>query len=164
MRTRGNRGFTLLTTVLLVSVATMAAVVLISTLREDVKDGAQYRRAREARIAAEGGLMEMLNDRGILDVLPTPESPTLVSTYSPGSDSRFERGATAFGDIEYTATVRLVRMAPMLESSHTAVRAVMYEIDIESLANGATAAGVEAEVYRVASAKVGVVRPRMHAR
>ena len=52
----------------------------------------------------------------------------------------------------------------MLESSHNTVRAVIYDVTVEATVDGRTGAGAEAEVFKAASSRVGVIQPRIHGR
>lgn len=159
-----ERGFALVTVALLMAVATVSALVLLDVIETDRDIEAHERRARDARIAAEGGLMEFMNDLDVLALMPSPDDPDMKTTYKPATDSHFGREDSPYGDLEYTAEIQLVRIAPMLESSHNSVRAVIYEVTVESTIDDRIGAGVEAEVFKVASSKVGVIQPRIHGR
>ena len=156
-----RRGFTALTVVLLIAVVTVSALVVLDLVGEDLGLLGAARRSREAREVAEGGLMEVLNDQDVMNRLPTLDTPDLAIQVSPHEDSAFG-GADAEGRFE--GRVELVRLAPMLESSHGTVRAVVYEVSVEGEVAGGQSARVEAEVFRVASTRAGVVQPRLHAR
>jgi hypothetical protein len=160
-----RRGFALLTVLLLVAIFTVSALVALEIVRGNLDDVGTVHRRQEAKDAAEGGLMEALNDRATMSVLPTFTTPNLTSSYTVSSGSRFSGPASASRAAgTYNASFALVRMAPLLESSHTVVRAVIYQVDVEAKLDNGAASAVEAEVYRVVSAKSGAVQPRIHAR
>ncbi|MEQ8275159.1 MAG: hypothetical protein RMA76_43770 [Deltaproteobacteria bacterium] len=163
-RHHGQRGFALVTIVLLMSLATVSALVLLDVIETDRDIEAHERRAREARITAEGGLMEFMNDLDVLTLMPSPTDTEMKSSYQAASDSHFGREDSPYGSLQYQADIQLVRIAPMLESSHNSVRAVIYEVTVESTIDGRVGAGVEAEVFKIASSKIGVIQPRMHGR
>lgn len=163
-RSSNERGFALITVVMLVSLATVSALVLLDVIETDRDIESHERRAREGRMAAEGGLMEFMNDLDVLALMPSPDDPGMKSTYNSSVDSHFGREGSPYGKLEYQAEVQLIRVAPMLESSHNSVRAVIYEVTVESTVDGRMGASVEAEVFKVASSKIGIVQPRMHGR
>lgn len=163
-RTHPNAGFALLTVVMLVAVFTISALVVVELINSDIKSVGVQHRAEEARATAEGGLMEVLNDHNTMESLPTLSSPNLKATYTVDADSNFAGSSPFRGTGQYTADFQLVRVAPLLESSHNVVRAVVYEVNVESQMDSGSSARVQAEVYRVVASKAGVVQPRMHAR
>lgn len=164
MDVRRRRGFALLTVVMLVAVFTISALVVLDLVTGDLSAVQVQHRSEEARETAEGGLMEVLNDHTTMETLPTPSSTNLKASYTVPSDSDFSGQSAARGSGQYTAEFQLVRMAPLLESSHNVVRAVVYEVNVESQMESGAAARVQAEVYRVVASKPGVVQPRTHAR
>lgn len=164
MKRSNQRGFALVTVVMLVSLATVSAMVLLDVIETDIDIRGNERRAREARLAAEGGLMELMNDQDILGIMPTPDDPSSSTTYTPATDSHFADEESRYGELSYQAEIRLVRIAPMLESSHNTVRAVIYDVTVEATVDGRTGAGAEAEVFKAASSRVGVIQPRIHGR
>jgi hypothetical protein len=157
-----ERGFTMVTVVLLIAVVTVSGLLVVDLIGEDLGLLGAERRTLEAREVAEGGLMELLNDQQVMNSLPGLDSATLRVDVQPGPGSAFveqARGKT------YTGRVELVRVAPMLESSEGLVRAVVYQVSVEGEAgSGGASARVEAEVFRVASVRPGLVQPRVHAR
>lgn len=157
----GRRGFTLLTVVLLIALVTSAAVVVVDMVGIDFGILAGERHGREAREVAEGGLMEVLNDQEVMANLPGLGLGNLRREHHSAPGGHLYEGA---GSKRYSATIELVRIAPMLESSHMAVRAVVYQVDVTGHAADRASAGVQAEVYKVASARPGMIQPRMHAR
>ena len=118
----------------------------------------------EAREAAEGGLMEILNDQQFGAQLPDLDTPGLRRTYTRDGASHFATTSAERGTQDYSATVDLVRIAPMQESSYSVVRAVIYEVRVEATAADGMTAGVEAQVYKIASTQAGTILPRTHAR
>jgi type II secretory pathway component PulJ len=163
-RRRARGGFTLLTLILLLAVGSLAAAVVLVDMGDELELLRLQRQREEAREAAEGGLMEVLNAQSLAAALPDPTTPNLSVTFQPPAQSIFDNPSVYRGQRSYTANVRLVRMAPMLESSHSVVRAVMYEIQVDAQAADGTSAGVEAEVYRVAASQSGIIQPRVHGR
>lgn len=155
-----QRGFSLITVTLLVAVVTISSLVLLEVITEDQVLLGSERRAREARETAEGGTMEAINDYGFSASLPDPDVSNLSADYEPGGDSLFS-GRRADGvDSEYQARVRLVRTSPVLESSLSRVQAVVYDLEVDSTAAGSSAS-TQAQVYKVASNKPGIIlRPR----
>lgn len=163
-RRRARRGFTLLTLITLLAVGAVAATILIVELSSERDILLVQRQREEAREAAEGGLMEVLNAQGLSYMLPEADTPNLEVQYTPPAQSVFDNPTVYRGRRSYDATIRLVRMAPMLESSHSVVRAVLFEVAVDAEAGDGTTAGVEAEVYRVVSSQSGMIQPRVHGR
>lgn len=159
-----RNGFTLITLILMLALATISAGVVLSSIGDEQALLRGERQIAEAREIAEGGLMEVLNDQGLAEVLPTMETPGLHADYAPSSASVFANPSLVRSHGEYDADIDLVRVAPMLESSHTTVRAVMYQVRVRAEAADGTSAGVEAEVYKVTSSSSGIIQPRAHAR
>lgn len=163
-RRRSRAGFTLVTLVLMLAIASVAALVIIASIDDETSLRRMQRQSAEAREAAEGGLMEVLNDQRLSQTLPDFETPNLRATYTPPSSSIFNAASDHRAVRAYTANIELIRIAPMSESSHNVVRAVLYQVQVESKAADGVTAGVEAEVYKVATARPGVIQPRSHAR
>lgn len=161
---RARGGFTLVTMVMLLALASVAALVVLDSVNTDVDMLRSQQRTGEAREAAEGGLMEVLNDQRLPTMLPDLSSPQLRTQYTPSGQSIYNQPSVHRGARNYSATIDLVRVAPMMESSHNRVRAVMYQVLVDAEAGDGSRAGVEAEVYKIASARAGVIQPRSHAR
>lgn len=157
-------GFTLLTMVLLLALAAISAAVVLNSVSNDSELRGLERRASEAREVAEGGLMEVLNDQRLSSMLPDPSTPLLHQSYTPSAASLYNSPSVHHGARSYTAGIDLVRVAPMMESSHSVVRAVLYQVQVRGQAGDGTQAGLEAEIYKVGSARSGVIQPRTHAR
>ena len=157
-------GFSLLTTVLLLAIASVAAVVVLSSV-QDEQDMLRLAKQRdEARETAYGGLMEIMNDQGLSARLPEPETAGMKTAYQPSADSLFDRESLYRSQRSYQAEIRLLRVAPMVESSHNTVRAVMYEVRVDAEGPEGSAAGVEAQIYKVVSSQSGIIQPRTHGR
>lgn len=154
---RQERGFTLVTTILLLAVVTVAALIVLDVVEVDLSMVGLQRRSIAAREAAEGGTMELLNDQQALNDLPTFDSPGLTAAIDPLSDSAFQGGQT------YRAKVSLVRVVPMAESSLSRVTAVVYRLDVAGQGPDSTRAGIESEIYRTATTRPGVILPKNHA-
>ena len=161
-----QRGFSMLYVVGLIGLATITAVLVINTIQLDHRLLGHERQRAVAREAASGGLMEFLNDHRALDVLPTPATPQLRASYNPQTGSFFSKESDEnAGQRSYNAEIQLLRIVPMLESSHGIVRAVVYDVHIEAeVDSGLTSGRVRAETFKVSSAKPGLVLPRRHAR
>lgn len=163
-RVRTQAGFSLLGVTITMMVAIVAALVIIDLIKDDQEMAVLQRQHQEAREAAEGGLMEILNDQGVMVRLPSTDTPGLAMKYAPSSFSRFGARDNGKGVRDYTADIRLVRVTPLLESSHSVVRAVVYDVRVEATQASGAGAGVHAEVYKIATGSPGYVAPRQHAR
>ncbi len=159
-----QRGFTMVTTVALISVVAVSAMVVLEMVQLDFDQIAQQRRTTASRQAAEGGLMELLNDQDVLNALPTLSTTDLRSTHAPTSNSIFGQVHQVHGDRAFDAEVELVRTVPMLESSHSVVRALVYNVRVRARTGDGGTSRIEAQVFRVAANKPGTVQPRLHAR
>ncbi len=159
MLRKKNRGFTLLSVVLILSVVTISAMVVLDTLGVDFGLLRAERQTQEARVAAEGGLMELVNDYAVMGTMPDLTTPNLRLVRTPSANSQFVGEGR-----DYQARIDLVRIAPMMESSHQIVRAVIYEVNVEGQAGDGANARVQAEVFRVAAVRSGIVQPDLHAR
>ncbi len=161
-----KRGFSLIYVVGLLSMVTITAIMVIHHIQLDQQLIGNERRQALARESASGGLMELLNDQRTTDILPTPATPDLASTYSPASDSLFSSASSRdVAQREYTGSIELVRIVPMLESSHGKVRAAVYNVEIDStVSSGEGYGGVQAEAFKISTYSNGVVQPRKHAR
>lgn len=154
----------MVTTVLMLALAALSAAVIFASVQDEQEILRYHRQSMEAREAAEGGLMEVMNDQRLSEMLPDLATPSLRRAYTPSGQSVFSGGSAHRTNRAYTANIQLVRIAPMTESSHNVVRAVLYEVEVESISDNGASAGVEAEVYKVATARAGVLQPRNHAR
>lgn len=159
-----RRGFTLVTLVMLLALASISALIIIANIEDEQDILRQHRLDVEAREAAEGGLMEMLNDQRLGAVLPDFSTQNLTATYTPPSNSVFDGTSVHRSTRDYSARIDLIRVAPMAESSHNVVQAVLYQVQVESVSMHGNSAGVEAEIYKVATTRPGVIQPRSHAR
>ena len=165
MEGRATRaGFSLLGVTVTMMVAVVAALVIIDMIQEDQRIVVLQRQNQEAREAAEGGLMEILNDQTTMASLPTPDTPGMSIQYKPSADSRFGGKDYGKGTRGYSADIRLVRITPILESSQSVVRAVVYDVRVDALQTSGAGAGVHAEVFKIATGSPGYVAPRAHAR
>ncbi len=149
---------------MLLALATVSALIVIASVEDDQMLRRVGRGSSEAREAAEGGLMEVLNDQRLSTMLPDPSTPTLSRDYQPSSASIYNAASPHRRARSYTARLELIRMTPMLESSHSVVQAVMYQVQVDAISGDEFTAGVQAEVYKIASARSGVIQPRSHAR
>lgn len=154
-----ERGFTMVTTILLLAVVTVSALIVLDIVDVDLSMVGLQRRGYAAREAAEGGAMELLNDSVALEDLPDYTTDKLRSEVPVASGSDFGGDGQA-----YKASVSLVRIVPLAESSQSRVNAIVYSLDVTGQGSGSTRAGVQAEIYRIATSRNGVIRPTIHGR
>ena len=164
MKCMSNRGFTLLTTTGLLALVAIAALLVLETVDLDFDEISRQRRTISSREAAEGGLMELLNDQDVLANLPTLQTTDLKMAHQPASNSVFGKAHTMKGDRAFDADVQLVRVVPMLESSHSIVRALVYDVRVRARTADGGTSRIQAEVFRITAAKPGTIQPRKHAR
>ncbi|MEM7674666.1 MAG: hypothetical protein AAF449_01545 [Myxococcota bacterium] len=160
----GRRGFTMITTTLLLAVVAMSSMVVLDIIDLDFEQFAVQRRTIASREAAEGGLMEILNDQDVMASLPTLDTPKLNISFKPTTGSVFGQTHQTKGLRDFDADIELVRQVPMLESSHSVVRALVYDVRVRARAADGGTSRVEALVYRVAASRPGMIQPRLHAR
>ncbi|MEM1024214.1 MAG: hypothetical protein AAGD10_01775 [Myxococcota bacterium] len=146
--------------ILSLGVAAISAAVLLDVVSFDFVLQGQERRSREARQLAEGGLMELLNDQRLQNQLPDLEDDNLANRITSPEQSMF----TGEGRGDYEAEVRLLRLAPLLESSQGRLQAIMYELVVDGKKSGGHQAGVRAEIYKFAARASGLVQEGRHAR
>lgn len=124
----------------------VSALVVLNELRNDSRVYGEERRRKEARELSEGGVMEVLNSRGLMSRLP--------STPGEGAKMVFERpGSSEFWQSDdsrkYLAKVTLVRSAPALESSQRRVRAVVYEVQVRGRLSTGETHDMETLIFRL---------------
>ena len=159
---KGRRGVTLIVVILLVAVLAMMGMSLIRLIQMDLTLVGQSSRNLEAREIAEGGVNEVINDIALPASLPDLDSANLCSNYvvPPGRVSPFLGQNRSYG-----ATIGLMRIAPLPESSHGHARAMVYEIGVVSqYRGGVSTADIRAEVYRPIARDPGVLLPDKHCR
>ncbi|MGF1511891.1 MAG: hypothetical protein ACFB9M_20545 [Myxococcota bacterium] len=154
-----RRGFSLPVVILSLGVVTVSALVLLDVVNVDIRLLGAERRTLESRLQAEGGLMEMMNDQRLLEALPDYASNSLSAEMTPPDDSMFTHGSAS-----YEAQVRLIRLAPLLESSQSKLQAVVYELVVDAQDGLDGQAGVRAEIYKFASKNNGLIQESKHAR
>jgi hypothetical protein len=161
-----ERGFTMIIVVLVLALILIIGSVVLGLLTTEQRMVGLSRISMDSVNAAEGGFMEVLDDNSLSGALPDFQTPSMSYTYSPSSQSVFNVSASSGQPQEsYTATVRLVRTAPLQESGINLVRAFIYEVQVESNVNsGQQTSEVDGEVFRVFSLPVGTVLPAMYAR
>lgn len=153
-------GFALISVMLLVAVVALTATILLDVLRADVMLGGLERSLDEARAVAEGGVMEVIDDRQTPDLLPTHRTPELRAEHSGGGGV-----FAASGQGTYEAEIELLRIVPLSESSINQTRAVVYEVTSIGTSNrGEERFEVRTEIFRPVAIQRGVVLPRRHAR
>ncbi len=162
IRKKQQGGFAIIVVVVLVALLVVMGVTLLRLVRVDMSLVGQSRRNLEAKQAAEGAAMEVLNDLNTNGILPDLTDPDLMETYTVSPQSVFNAPAQ---NRSYTAQVNLMRMGPMNDSSLSRSRAMVYEIQVTArYGNGASTADVRAEVYRPVTVEPGIVLPRRHFR
>jgi type II secretory pathway pseudopilin PulG len=159
---KNQRGFSLLTVMLLVAMVTISSLVVIELVMGDHDIQGMERRTREAREAAEGGTMELINEELIADVLPDLSEDDLTSVAKPTSDNVFSSIRADGSRLEYEGTVALIRISPLLESSHSRVRAVVYELEVTGESSNHTVV-TQTQIYKMAAASPGLVQAPRHA-
>lgn len=140
-----RRGFSLLVVLMVVGVVMSAALGVYIAVERDATLAGEARRRREALETVEGGLSEIINDRRLLGLLPTAPGEAAMIRYVAPTDSAFEGS----GDT-YEGEIRLVRAAPVLESSQRRLRALIYEVRVRAVEDSGRTAEMEAMVYRLA--------------
>lgn len=140
-----RRGFSLVSVSLLTGVMALTAVGVFEALQQNQERLFEQRRRDEARAVAEGGLAEILNDRRLLQILPTEAGAQAAFQYTRPASTEFsdDQGET------YRGEVTLVRAAPALESSQRRIRAIVYEVRVAGRKYGEHASDVEAIIYRL---------------
>lgn len=147
-RRRGRpRGFSLMLVVMMVGALAVTGLLFIVALEDDAKLHGHERRRREARQAAEGGLMELLNDVRIQVLLPSSAGQEARLEYGKPSKSYFMSEDVT--SPVYRAEVMLVRTTAPLESSQRRVRAVLYEAEVRATMPDGETADMEALIYRL---------------
>lgn len=168
-----KKGFSLIMVVMLSAVMSMSSVLVLNLVGFEKTLSGIDQRAREAKEVAQEGVAEIINDGNlatsavagfgtITNALPTLDQPE--TTYTPSTDSFYQRHDDpnrVHGD--YAAQISLERVVPIAESSQNLVRAVIYRLEVSSEV-GDYGAGVEASVFRISTAKQGVVLPKTYAR
>jgi len=113
--------------------------------------------SRKALQAAEGGMMEMLYNQQFLDALPDGNSEGAAVEFSPSSASVFGLEDSSTFGTQYTGEVRLIRITPLAESSHSLVRGIVYEVVVEAEQGFDASSVMEGHVYKIATVKPGTV-------
>ncbi len=126
------------------------------------------RHSAQAEQVADGALMEVINDNNFDDYAPSFNDSTLKKVYTPSTDSSYASSSylsTGYSQQSYTATIELIRSAPVFETSTQLFRAFVYEVsargDVES---GKATRAVKAETFKEFAFPTGTVLPRRHAR
>src|SRR5687767_8063684 len=99
----GRRGFALLSVMLIVALIALMGAVMLDSVRAEIVLSGYERSTEEARQAAEGGVMELIDDRDTPDMLPRISDSDLRATYNAGADSAFQAPRA-----QYTAEVQLL--------------------------------------------------------
>jgi hypothetical protein len=162
MRRRNRRGFSLLTVMTLIALVTISSLIVIDLIVSDHDLHGLERRTREAREAAEGGTMELINEELLADVLPELDEADLTAEAEATTDNVFSSIRADGAELEYEGTIALIRVSPLLESSHSRVRAVVYELEVTGRASSHQAI-TQTQIYKMAAASPGLVQAPRHA-
>ena len=156
------RGFSLITVTVVLAIMSLGAVVLVDIVGLDLEITGEHRRNFEVEGDAEAAVMEMMTDRQVALGAPVFTTPDLKFNYSAPVASAIRDDDAGRN---YEGELRLVRMAPMLESSHAWSRALVYEVRATA-ENERTdrEAEVVAEIFRTIVVSPGTELPQMHAR
>ncbi len=159
-RSQQQRGFALITVILLTALGAIAGAMLLDLVRLDIVLGKSQRQTQTAREVAEGAVMEAINDLDTPDQLPMFDDADLRNRYTPSANSAFDQRAG-----RYTVDFSLVRVVPLAESSAIQSRALVYEVDaVSNVGSDEAHFDVRSEVFRLVSYKPGIELPRRHAR
>lgn len=143
-KSRRQRGFSLLVSTILVGLMVLTAMGVLEALDYDTRLHYIEDRIYRARVQAQGGLRELVNDRQILNILPSAAGESSQLDFSPPASSEFWSSTDS-----YEAKATLVRSSPALESSQRNVRVVLYEIEVRGRESSGQTSDVEAIVYRL---------------
>lgn len=158
-RSRRQRGFALLTIVMVVAVMGVVAGVMMTSIGDELSMIGRRKETWAARQIADSGAREMLADTSA--VLPDFTTAGLVTTYTTTTSAVVDPTTNS----SYTGTYRLLRFVPVAESSQNWVRAFVYEVEARSQYQGNdSSSAVKAEIYRTVAVAPGTVAPRIHAR
>ncbi|MCC7383005.1 MAG: hypothetical protein IT384_14295 [Deltaproteobacteria bacterium] len=162
MRRQAKRGFSLVVVTVVLAVMSVAAVMLMNMLGLDLDMVGTHRKAFQAHGVAEAALIETINSRDVALSAPTFTTPGLVFKFDAPAASALKD--SSLGQ-DYRVQIRLLRVAPMAESSITWSRALIYEATARAeAAHGDAEAEVVGEVFRIVSITPGTQLPQMHGR
>lgn len=157
-----QRGFGLFVVVLVMAAVSVVGLSMLDVIKLDILIAGHERHAAEARMVAEAGLGEALNDARLVQALPMLEDEDLTEVFEADASSPFADHAA--GE-DYQVTGRLLRVVPLAESSNTFSRVVVHEVTVRGTSHDGDASHqVAAEVYRSVAMRPGLVIPRRHAR
>lgn len=161
-RSNRRRGFSLLVVALVMALLSIGAAALLDLIKLDLMLSKNDRSEEEAREVAEGALMESINDVRTPTLLPGLDDTDLESTYSALSSSPFYQTS---GGRKFDAKYRLLRLAPLNESSYSQSRAIVYEVEIQaSASNGDSSSELRTQIFKTVSLSPGIILPARHAR
>lgn len=162
---RDQRGMALLITLIMLAILTGATLALATLASGDLELASSDRMGAVAFNISETGIDEVLSDSQIAlppssgGYAPDPSDPVLSATYNP---------VTVQPEATYGAEIQYVREGPVEESSALEVRSIVYNVAVTGAYNlpGTTNAlartSVNAEFYRVAPRRIGVVARARH--
>lgn len=156
------KGFSLITVTVVLAIMSLGAVVLVDVVGLDLEITGEHRRNFEVEGDAEAAIMEMMTDRNMATNAPVFTTPDLTHRYAAPAGSAVRNDDTGRN---YEGELRLIRVAPMLESSHAWSRALVYEVRATAENDQVVReAEVVAEIFRTIVVSPGTELPQMHAR
>ena len=106
--------------------------------------------------------MELINEELLSDVLPDLSETDLIADVAPSDGTVFASMRADGAQLSYEGTVALIRISPLLESSHSKVRAVVYELEVEGSSSGHRTSS-QTQIYKMAAHSPGLVQSPRHA-
>lgn len=162
-----QRGFSLIVVAMSLAVLAVVGTFAVDALEFDIETVGQERMTMKARFAAETAVNEIMGDIDVLSYLPTFQDDDMATAFDSADalQQSVEGGAYHEEDVDYDVNIKLVRAAPVRESSLNLVRALVYEVSSESSVQyGRAGANVRMQGYKLFSHKPGTVLPTRHAR
>jgi hypothetical protein len=162
---KNERGFALIVVVLIVALLAVAAATLLDLVNVDLDLVGQQRRLIGARQISDGAMLEQLNSEqfgthfpdftNVENPLPTPSD----------ANSLFVNYVGTSVEETYQGKIRLLRFAPVAETSLNMLHAVTYEVStVSDINNGQASNEARTEIIKIVPYPKGVMLPRHHAR
>lgn len=163
---RDQRGFTLIMVLLLVVILALMGISILQLITLDLSLVGQSRRNFEARDIAEGGAFEIINHVNTNTELPSLDEPDLANDTASGTLPKPTTSpfVNASSGRDYDGEARFLRVIPLSESSHSWVRALVYELRTESNVMFQSSGELRVEAFRAATFEPGTILPRRHYR
>lgn len=184
-RTGSQRGFALLIVMMLVALVGLGAAALLDLVNVDIGIAAVQRKSVEAESASVGAVLETIGDANFARMLPQLDDAdlrtALVERQSDGTyvidpdgvvatrvispaESAFIEAPGGYSEDGYESDVRLVRIIPRQNSSHTFAVAV-YEVRARaSISGGEASREARSLVYLPVAVRADRVSRQRHAR